>query len=763
MLIQERLDENVFLGITSLLNLLSVSPTSHDYENFVVVPKEVSLPLDDNLSEASSFLSQGWQQMNFESSESSEDEDEDSFVENVLNSTGECVDKILIAKDANKVVELDAFKNQSMQLVPPKVEDGRISFHDKCKLLSLAKADMGMMSDEVVLHETHVIRLSLLALFGGSEFDPRSITLSHLSSRSFSKILNGCMETARQLSFIRTYCGTIGYQDCLTKQFLKTALLKSICLYEKEFTTVERKIQGIGFCREFENVPYTLLRFNLWLRPFRCSIESVYKVIEDIKRISFTSLRAHVKSVLDKLYNASKTELVLPRAFKPLTRIFLETSLPHISITNTLIETGNLDDPHSEYCIYVNEDNKVSMSNVPLLLKPVARKIQECASSLRLFQPPSDLNVPIEFDVMSDIGCCLEILLQNQLYELINARHKQINKLTMSSVLGKFDILGHLKSLRSLYFMWNETMVSQFLSDCFHGIDRDIPLQSDELTNALSDYLDAGHVKNRLLPGAFRSSEVEDILTGLLSSDVDEEMNLKVSYKACTANNIHSLDHLRVECSVASPLNIIIDAHALSIYQAVFRFLAQIKRTKTVLNHLHHSMRHLSLTKWSTYKSKASHGLSIMLADHLHFVNNLHAYAMHRVVDVSWSKYLYLSQQAQSVMELHDHHRNYLQKICTQCLISTETPNKPTPAMQAVLELLDSSLRLRSQYVLWITRDSEDASSKSVFRQIQVTHSRFRQAYKFLLTILTNRTASGGAMHLEEVLVRLDFNQSFGK
>mmetsp|Transcript_10745 Transcript_10745/g.20170 ORF Transcript_10745/g.20170 Transcript_10745/m.20170 type:complete len:697 (-) Transcript_10745:2639-4729(-) len=398
--------------------------------------------------------------------------------------------------------------------------------------------------------------------------------------------------------------------------------------------------------------------------------------------------------------------------------------------------------------------------------------------------------------------CQSEILLRQCLFRHVEAHCAKMESRVMEIVLEEYRVLDKLDAVRSIYFLVDETKMSLFLHDYFNAVDRDFQFKQEDTVIVLNDIvtktlhlhtqtesyvcripsgvLTSSRDIHSLIPEGVEAMDDDDcssqteILSELLVNDLELDGGISVEFvesdgaatdtksKPPSPHGVHALSGLRVTCRIESPLDVIVDDEALQIYQAIFNFLVRIKRTLYVVCQLHHLLRKAMLK--SAKKNGSMHKISIMLVEHLHFVTNLHAYVMHRVVDISWAEYLESAKRASSPDELHKLHKCYLRKVCVQCMLSPEDVATKTQVMRAVDEILDCSIAFRAYCLAFLAQEDESTStSEMLFARILTTHRRFARTNRFLLIMLTQRAAIGGVKHLEDVLIRLDFNHTYSK
>lgn len=170
----------------------------------------------------------------------------------------------------------------------------------------------------------------------------------------------------------------------------------------------------------------------------------------------------------------------------------------------------------------------------------------------------------------------------------------------------------------------------------------------------------------------------------------------------------------------------------------------------------------------------------LQVAELMHFTTNLHDYAMHRVVHVSWRRLLVAVNEAHSLEDVARAHRAYLDNVCAECLLPSAanstisvsddaSPRDSKLTMKHIIvRLLDCALVFRDQcssIAFGVCRSSSEgvtewaSSEQRKLNRLENTFKTFFNTKRFLLKTLQQKVQGGGG-HFTDLLLRLDFNYS---
>ena len=206
---------------------------------------------------------------------------------------------------------------------------------------------------------------------------------------------------------------------------------------------------------------------------------------------------------------------------------------------------------------------------------------------------------------------------------------------------------------------------------------------------------------------------------------------------------------MRLVYRVPSPLDALITDTALAEYNRIGRFLLHVRRAKYALE---------QQTVPRERASRLLRQLCFVRAKLLQFVNNLDNYLMTRVVHGVWAEYRDRFPRAASLDELCALHAEY-QVARPRALNATAAV-----VLDAIERMLALVMKLRQVYELLTGAAAQPGAASERSRaaaQLEHIDSDFTRVHRFLLTILSNILQKRGHSYLEEILLRINFNNFF--
>ena len=372
----------------------------------------------------------------------------------------------------------------------------------------------------------------------------------------------------------------------------------------------------------------------------------------------------------------------------------------------------------------------------------------------------------------------------------IRAHHAAINDRELKSIVqGEDGLWSNLGALRSLYFLEQENQLMPFLIRLYQNVEMHRSPALGKRTFSADGVLDEGietlmsaeltqSMRASLSP-AWESRGLFFRTEGVCAIDPDR---VTVTYappadaSRGTVSSTRPLmlyDNLDIEFSPSPRCGCVISSKGMREYKQVFRFLLKLKHTKYVLCRAHHGARHILLRAERRGERRDSHYTrlqcaTLFLAEHHHFISNMHDYVMHRIVSVSWSRLRDDVQKAETREGIVRAHNAYLENVCVQCLLSRSGDAVESPVVKAVSELISCCLRFSRmlkefmrfrQLELMPDAPGLTRGSDAVWDELVSTHKRFQNSNRFLLILLDKRVGQGGVSHLSEILERLDYSR----
>ena len=252
----------------------------------------------------------------------------------------------------------------------------------------------------------------------------------------------------------------------------------------------------------------------------------------------------------------------------------------------------------------------------------------------------------------------------------------------VTSVLQGQGLLRLTRTVRSLYLLEHEHYMHRFLMLLYDILDT---------TDALSTFAD--HMGQDL--DKFLTAKLAGELSENLENNTVESIHVVCETPSGSAAGLELLGTLRLELDVPSPLDLIVDEHALRVCQAVFSFLLKTKAVNYHLNRFHHDFRRKLLAHGADARSSKVHALNMMLMEELSFCHNLQNHLMRRMRLHSWEDFVEHVKSAKEIDELHSLHKEFLEGVCKSCFLNPVDLSEKTPIYKVIMEILKACLKFK--------------------------------------------------------------------
>eukprot|EP00741_Cyanophora_paradoxa_P006170 tig00000984_g5982.t1 len=215
--------------------------------------------------------------------------------------------------------------------------------------------------------------------------------------------------------------------------------------------------------------------------------------------------------------------------------------------------------------------------------------------------------------------------------------------------------------------------------------------------------------------------------------------------------SLAALDSLRLAYEAPGPLAILISPSALDLYNRVMLLLLQIRRAK-------HALDRAAAARRGALGKAHLHRYQLLHHELQHFVTNLYTFVVQGVGERAFRECLARMRRARDLDELCAAHQAYLVGVRDRCLL---TP-KAEVVLESIRKQLAAVLRFRDEFERWAAMEPGAATEAPVGRNVAAALEGvardFRKINRFLLLVLDRIVRHGSHPHLEELLLRLNFN-----
>ncbi|PNI20196.1 TUBGCP6 isoform 3 [Pan troglodytes] len=384
-------------------------------------------------------------------------------------------------------------------------------------------------------------------------------------------------------------------------------------------------------------------------------------------------------------------------------------------------------------------DSYESMSEPPIahLLRPVLP---------RAFAFPVDPQVQSAADetaVQLSELLTLPVLMKRSITAPLAAHISLVNKAAVDYFFVELHLEAHYEALRHFLLM-EDGEFAQSLSDL------------------LFEKLGAGQTPRELLNPLVLNSVLSKALQCSLHGDTPHASNLSLALKylpeVFAPNAPDVLSCLELRYKVDWPLNIVITEGCLSKYSGVFSFLLQLKLMMWALKDV---CFHLKRTALLSHMAGSVQFRQLQLFKHemQHFVKVIQGYIANQILHVTWCEFRARLATVGDLEEIQRAHAEYLHKAVFRGLLT----EKAAPVMNVIHSIFSLVLKFRSQLIsqAWGPAGGPRGAEHPNFALMQQSYNTFKYYSHFLFKVVTKLVNRGYQPHLEDFLLRINFNNYY--
>ncbi|KAM6162270.1 gamma-tubulin complex component 6 [Erethizon dorsatum] len=344
----------------------------------------------------------------------------------------------------------------------------------------------------------------------------------------------------------------------------------------------------------------------------------------------------------------------------------------------------------------------------------------------------------------------------------------QLSELLTLPVLMKRSLTAPLAAHVSLV---NKAAVDYFfvelhLESHFEALRHFLLMEDGEFAQSLSDLLfeklAAGQTPGELLSPLALNCILSKALQCSLHGDSPQAAGLSFALKhlpeVFAPNTPDVLSCLELRYKVDWPLNILITESCLSKYSAIFSFLLQLKLMMWTLKDICFHLKRTALVSHSA-GSVQFHQLQLFKHEMQHFVKVTQGYIANQILHVSWCEFRARLATVSDLEEIQRAHAEYLHKAVFRGLLT----EKAAPVMNVIHSIFSLVLKFRSQLIsqAWGPASGPQGPEHPNFALMQQSYSTFKYYSHFLFKVVTKLVNRGYQPHLEDFLLRINFNSYY--
>ncbi|XP_068132453.1 gamma-tubulin complex component 6 [Hyperolius riggenbachi] len=335
-------------------------------------------------------------------------------------------------------------------------------------------------------------------------------------------------------------------------------------------------------------------------------------------------------------------------------------------------------------------------------------------------------------------------------------------------VLMKYSVTAPVVSHVSLV---NKAVVDYFFVELnmekhFEAIRHFLLMEDGEFAQSLSDQLFeklvTGHTPSELFTPLVLNSILSKALQYSLHGDHDLASNLSFALKCIpemfTPAAPDILSCLELRYKVDWPLNIVITDTCMNQYNKIFSFLLQLKHMVWTLRDVWFHLKRTALVNQAS-NSVQYRQLQLYRHEMQHFVKVIQGYIANQILHVTWAEFRNKLQTVSNLEDIRKTHTEYLSKALFRGLLT----EKAAPLMNIIHSIFSLILKFRIQLIsqAWTCDKEKQTASHPNYTLMQQSYNTFKYYSDFLFEVVTKLVNRGYQPHLEDFLLRINFNKYY--
>ncbi|XP_061577068.1 gamma-tubulin complex component 6 isoform X2 [Cololabis saira] len=342
----------------------------------------------------------------------------------------------------------------------------------------------------------------------------------------------------------------------------------------------------------------------------------------------------------------------------------------------------------------------------------------------------------------------------------------QLSEMVSLPVLIKHSVTAPLITHVSLV---NKAVVDYFFVELgvekhFEALRHFLLMEDGEFAQSLSDLLfekmGSGQTPGELLTPLVLNSILNKALQYSLHGDTPLAANftfaLRFFPETFHPHAPDSLNCLELRYKVDWPMNIIITDSCTNKYNRLFSFLLQLKHMVWSLRDVWFHLKRTALVKGAG-RSVQFRQLQLYRHEMQHFVKVIQGYIANQILQVSWSEFTAKLATANDLDAIHRTHADYLNRAIFRALLT----EKAAPVMNIIHSIFSLILKFRAQLIAQRWDDQQGEAVHPSFIAMQQSYNTFKYYSHFLFKVVTKLVNRGYQPHLEDFLLRINFNNYY--
>ncbi|XP_071082841.1 gamma-tubulin complex component 6-like [Haliotis cracherodii] len=416
-----------------------------------------------------------------------------------------------------------------------------------------------------------------------------------------------------------------------------------------------------------------------------------------------------------------------------------EKELEHVTDTSMDIMTAA-----ASHSMWMDNEIDQYQDNFDCLNEPPVADLM--ASTPMAYGSWGDYGISLEGEVEAFRYMPLPAILHRTITASLKAQVNLVNKCIIDYFFSELKIQSHFEALRSFLFMGDGDF-AQILSDILLDKLAQNPLPQ-EMLNPF--FLNGALTKSLQL-----SMHSEDKFADNLSFAV------KYSPTVFQPNAHDTLDCLELRYKVDWPMNIVLTDSCMTKYGRIFSFMLQLKRLVWALKDILHRLKRDSIIN-KAGNSPQFRRLQLHRWEMMHFVKVIQEYIANQILLLTWSEFMdAVHTDVHNLDDLHHVHARYLENAIFRSLQN----KKAAFVMKIIQDTFSLILKFRSQLVSapWIRDANTGEMTHPNFNNMVASYDAFKAYTLFLFKVVKKLALRGYQPHLQELLLRFNFNNHYDK
>uniref|UniRef100_A0A8C3U0U0 Gamma-tubulin complex component 6 n=1 Tax=Catharus ustulatus TaxID=91951 RepID=A0A8C3U0U0_CATUS len=426
-----------------------------------------------------------------------------------------------------------------------------------------------------------------------------------------------------------------------------------------------------------------------------------------------------------------------------------EEILPESQISDSVTEIpdANIEDDKKENTTEKKEEGKIKLGLSQHLFKaepPVSHLLHHVIPRSYTFPvDPMVQSATDETAVQLSELLSLPVLMKRSITAPLVSHVSLVNKAIVDYYFVELNVEKHFEALRHFLLM-EDGEFAQSLSDL------------------LFEKLGSGQTPGELLNPLVLNSILNKALQYSLHGDTQLASNLSFALKYLPEmfkpNAPDALSCLELRYKVDWPLNIVITESCMNKYNKIFSFLLQLKHMVWTLKDVWFHLKRTALVSRAS-NSVQFRQLQLYKHEMQHFVKVIQGYIANQILHVTWCEFGNKLSSVGNLEEIHRTHAEYLNKAIFRGLLT----EKAAPVMNIIHSIFSLILKFRSQLISqsWSFDAGKQMAVHPNFGLMQQSYNTFKYYSHFLFKVVTKLVNRGYQPHLEDFLLRINFNNYY--